>query len=105
MLPKYRLYICQNEVTTVNGLLQRVDEISETYNDIEVQEKNSIKNKIKPVNEVQVKYDPKTDYWKCGQSGHMKFQCKNKTKRFCSFCGKLGIWPKFCNCVKPENSK
>lgn len=105
ILPKYRLHIRQNEVTTVNELFQRIDEICRTYKEIEDQKKNPNKHKAKSVNEVQMKFNPKTDCWKCGQSGHMKFQCNNKTIKFCSFCGKLGVWPKYCNSVKPENSK
>lgn len=39
--------------------------------------------------------------WRCGQTGHMRSQCRAAPRLFCSRCGKQGVLSRDCRC--PEN--
>lgn len=41
--------------------------------------------------------------WKCGNSGHLRHQCRARGKLFCSRCGKEGVMSRNCTCTMQEN--
>lgn len=46
---------------------------------------------------------PSTLCWRCGETGHVRTNCRNPLKIFCSRCRKEGVLTRDCYCSKPEN--
>lgn len=49
------------------------------------------------------KFNRDTDCWRCGQTGHTRFECPNASIPLCSRCGKIGN-PRNCECM-PGNEQ
>ncbi|XP_076298558.1 uncharacterized protein LOC143217809 [Lasioglossum baleicum] len=42
-------------------------------------------------------YSPVTHCWRCKQRGHVRFECRNKYRKFCSRCGRDGVLTRECH--------
>lgn len=41
--------------------------------------------------------------WRCGETGHFRFDCTRPPRLFCSRCGKQGVQSRHCSCGRSEN--
>jgi len=42
--------------------------------------------------------DPNVKCFRCGEKGHIRSQCRNPSKIFCSRCGKMDVMSRDCPC-------
>ena len=100
MRTEFRLHINRRDITSTNQLIQRVEEINETLQQL---------NRDLPARSISMAttkpYNRNECCWRCKQRGHRRQECKNKYVKFCSFCGKDNILSRDCNCTKPENGE
>lgn len=51
-----------------------------------------------PISEVEILPINKDLCWRCGHAGHRRQNCQNKSRLFCSRCGKVGTLSRQCPC-------
>lgn len=49
-------------------------------------------------------YNRNTFCWRCGEINHRRFNCNNPQRKFCSRCGRHGIFSRDCNCQNTPNT-
>lgn len=117
--PEYRRYIRRNEIRSVTDLIRLTNEFElivhtqKNYKPppqsmLNVEHKTDSFERVKSkenVSAVDNKYDRYECCWRCGQRGHRRQTCKNPPKKFCSYCGKPGVFFLDCKCEKSENAK
>ena len=125
MLTEYQIYIRRTETTLIRVLTKLASEYELIKQKKETEEqkespnydKQYVGNRTKfkkpsfntnPRSKDQPKptmskntYNRETSCWKCRKPRHNRFQWKNESITFCSFCGKRDVWTKDC----PENQK
>ena len=94
MLPKYRLYIRTDELESLPELSRRAADYEEI---LECERERSRKIEPTPASVATVTYNRDECCWRCKQRGHTRFECKRPPKKFCSRCGKDGIFTKDCH--------
>jgi hypothetical protein len=101
MRPELRLYVSRQSVNSMAELTQSVERIEKTLKAMKTEEKRSTSsgasNSVNVVNN-NVPYDRTKSCWKCKQRGHSRADCKNKWRKFCSFCGKDNVLTRECDC-------
>lgn len=116
--PEYRKYIRRREISSVNELIRLVNEFEmmlvqekaykpppsslvETDNRKHKEPRNQSLAAIE--NKINNPYSRSECCWRCGQRDHMRNNCKNPPKLFCSWCGLRDIMTFNCKCPESEN--
>lgn len=113
---EYKLYIRRHEIKNVTELIKYANEFeriqAESYRPPPAGHQSSMpetayeapkKKRTADINAVDDHYDPRTHCWRCGQRGHIRPNCRNGFSKFCSRCGRKGIFSRDCTCPKPGN--
>lgn len=100
MKPELRLYIQRDSITSHVELIQKVERVEET---LRIMNKEKKKPEKSMVAAIETQYDSKICCWKCKKRGHTREKCKNKQRKFCSYCGKDNIWTRECSCHPTGN--
>jgi hypothetical protein len=98
MHPRYKLYIPRDGIIRAADLLRRAEE----YEDIHAQ-CNERQKATRPATAATA-YDRNECCWRCKQRGHTRFDCRRIAKKFCSQCGKDGVFTRDCH-PPPGNAK
>ena len=97
---KYRLYIRRAEVSSLGDLNEQAAEYEQL-----LEEEREEQKKPKPkASLAAVAYDPNECCWRSKQRGHMRRDCQRPAKKFCSRCGKEGVWTRDCH-PPPGNAR
>src|SRR5580765_698490 len=95
MNPEYKLYVRYDEAASIAELQARASE----YEEIEQQRRDTRKvdrtDTVKPT--VATAYSRTDCCWRCKQRGHTRFDFKRPPKKFCSQCGRDGVFTKDCH--------
>lgn len=110
MLPEYKLYFRRKEASSVEELI----ELGIEYEDkIDEQRKQSHNKSSSPPSKKPEQpksfsllnnYDRNECCWRCGQRGHRRQNCRNRSILFCSYCGKTNTKSVDCPCSKPTRT-
>ena len=92
MHPRYKLYIPRERLYRAGDLLRRANDIE----DLEAQCQERQKTP-KPTNTAATAYDRNECCWRCKQRGHTRFTCQKIPRKFCSQCGKDGVYTRDCH--------
>lgn len=106
MKPDYRRYIRRNDIQDVNDLVKLADEYERLVQDEKEAQQQEKLNQDKrekttiylAATSVNIPYNRNECCWRCGHRGHLRTECRNVLKKFCSHCGKLGTWSRDCQC-------
>lgn len=105
MRPEFRLYVPRESVTSQADLVQKVEKIEETTRLINKEKKKNFQpNDKAKIAAIEAPYNNKTCCWKCKKPGHSRIKCKNKQRKFCSYCGTDGVWTRDCSCHPTGNA-
>lgn len=92
--PRYKMYVRRDELRRNTDLLRKADEFEE----IEEQCRERSKTHQPATTGVAATaYDKRECCWRCKQRGHTRFDCKRIPRKFCSQCGKDGVFTKDCH--------
>lgn len=101
MRPELKLYVSRRSVNSIADLTQSVEQIEKTLKALKVEgnktDVSGANNNVNIVNN-NAPYDRSKSCWKCKQRGHSRADCKNKWRKFCSFCGKDNVLTRECDC-------
>lgn len=95
MDPDYQIYVRPTEATSIAELTTKATD----YERI-VQRRKNRPGGDKRTPELAVAaaiYDRETCCWRCKQRGHTRLDCKRPPKKFCSRCGKDGVFTRDCH--------
>lgn len=107
MRPEFRLLIRRTEVRTPNDLIQRVEELEEVQKEMLETSRDEARSRPKQgkaIAAAESTYVREECCWRCRQRGHSRFECRNKGKKFCSWCGKEGVLTSHCSCPRSGNA-
>ena len=95
MKPGLRLHIRLIDVSTLEELIQHVQEIEEVKaqlpRDVPADNRTATKTR-RPAHLLQSEFIRGECCWRCEQRGHNYFKCPNQRKKFCSWCGKEDLF-------------
>lgn len=93
--PEYQLYIRSNEVTNIAELSAKALQYEKLDRRRKEQQKTS---KRKTGSIIAAATYNRNEYcWRCKQRGHTRMDCKRPPKKFCSRCGKDGVFTWDCH--------
>jgi len=92
MHPRYIKFIPRERLYRTGDLLRRADEIE----DLEIQCRERQKSTKVPT-AAATSYDRMECCWRCKQRGHTLFNCQRMPRKFCSQCGKDGVFTRECH--------
>jgi len=95
MNPEHKLYIRLDDITDLEELSARAAE----YELIEKQrrERTSERTPTTGPSVTAAVYNREECCWRCKQLGHTRLDCKRPPKKFCSCCGKDGVFTRDCH--------
>ena len=94
MDPELRIHVRPEDTDNMESLIERVNEL-ELLNE---RRKTAAKNITTTKTAVTAApYDKSTCCWRCKQRGHTRADCKKPAKKFCSQCGKDGVFTRDCH--------
>lgn len=91
--PEYRLYIRPQNVTNIRELADRTAE----YEEIVASQKRRENRRESPQTLAAAAYSRDECCWHCKQRGHTRFDYKRPPRKFCSQCGKDGVYTRECH--------
>jgi len=94
MRTDYKFFVRLGEQTTLADLADQASEF-EALKKAQNQEarKQTVSTATAPIGP----YDRDNTCWRCKQRGHTRFSCKRPAKKFCSQCGKDGVFTRDCH--------
>jgi len=101
MRTDYKFFVRLGEHTTLADLADQASEF-ETLKKAQSQEVRSTKQAVSTATAPSGPYDRERSCWRCKQRGHTRFNCKRPAKKFCSQCGKDGVFTRDCH-PRPGN--
>jgi len=101
MNPDYQIYIRPNEATSIVELSSRAAQY-EKVKKFRKDQRNT-KQSFGPV-VAAASYSREECCWRYKQRGHTRWDCKRPPKKFCSRCGKDGVFTRDCH-PPPENQR
>jgi hypothetical protein len=93
LAPKYKLYVRRDMVRRTNDLLRNAEE----YEHITAQSRERQPTPRPSASTAATAYNRDECCWRCKQRGHTRFECRRIAKRFCSQCGKDGVYTRECH--------
>ncbi|XP_050512090.1 uncharacterized protein LOC126888115 [Diabrotica virgifera virgifera] len=93
MLPEYKLYARRRDFEDLSGLQELAQEY-ETLEDERTRENKNFHGNWRRTDPTE--YDAKRTCFRCKMTGHFRRNCKNPWKKFCSRCGKEGVYSSDC---------
>lgn len=100
MHPRYKFAIRQDKIQQVRDLARRARE----FESLEEECRDRQAPPHKTSNAAST-YDRTECCWRCKQRGHTRADCKRPPKRFCSQCGKDGVFTRECHPPPPGNDR
>lgn len=119
MRAEYRLHVSRESIIKTTDIIQKVEAYLKSKIEFENENKINSNSQLKentqgqhtintPARPSKVKlstiYDRARCCWRCKEQGHDRFNCKNKSKKFCSYCGKDGVFTYNCGCPESGNA-
>ena len=111
MRPDLQLHVSRESISSVSDLVRKVEIVQEKLAKIAKEKpiNNSdnrfVQNRHKNnVMSVTAPYVREECCWRCKNRGHNRFQCQNRPRKFCSYCGKDGTFAKDCTCPRSGNA-
>jgi hypothetical protein len=101
LLPEYKLYARRRDF----GNLAELQDLAQEYEALEDEKTRA--NQICRGNwrrTDQAEYDAKTACFRCKMPGHSRKNCKNPWKKFCSRCGREGVYSSDC-CFRRQGNE
>jgi len=102
MWTEYKFFVRLNDQTDLADLMEQAAEY-EDLKKAQGQEARTEKRAVGTAATASVAYDRRTCCWRCKQRGHHRMNCRQPAKKFCSQCGKDGVFSKDCHPV-PGNA-
>ncbi|XP_058975681.1 uncharacterized protein LOC131801251 [Musca domestica] len=93
--PEYRHYVRRSDFQTLDELMSLVDDFELLKKDEARVERPHTSHMV---SQTSGGYNRSTHCWRCKKKGHIRYQCQEKGKLFCSHCGKEGILSRNCEC-------
>lgn len=97
-----QLYIHLEQVENIEDLTERVARCERLERRQRADEPTRPESAGRTNNGALTPYDKSEHCWRCKQRGHTRATCKRPAKKFCSQCGKDGVFTKECH-PPPEN--
>lgn len=94
MNPELRIYVQPEDTDSLESLIERVNELELLNERRKTAAKNSSTAKAAVTTAA---YDKAICCWRCKQSGNTRSECKKPAKKFCSQCGKDGVFTRDCH--------
>jgi hypothetical protein len=91
--PRYKLYVRRDGLRRPTDLLRQAEEFEE----ISAQCRDRAATPKPSASTATVAYDKNECCWRCKQRGHTRFDCRRIAKKFCSQCGKDGVYTRDCH--------
>ena len=119
MRAEYRLHVARETIRRTTDIIQKVEAYLKSKNEFENENKITSNSQIRESNQghrtvnaparteklkLSTIYERARCCWRCKEQGHDRFNCKNKSKIFCSYCGKDDVFTYDCNCHAPGNA-
>ena len=91
--PRYKMYVRRDQLRRPADLLRNAEEFEH------LQEQNRERQTVprSAGNTAATAYDKSECCWRCKQRGHTRFECRRAAKKFCSQCGKDGVFTRDCH--------
>lgn len=99
---EYKMYIRSEDIADISDLTTRAREFEELKR-AQGQEKRENERRT-PSAAIATEYDRQTSCWRCKQRGHDRFNCRRPARKFCSQCGKDGVFTRDCH-PRPGNGQ
>lgn len=99
---EYRHYIRRSDVKSLDDLMALADDFELLKRDEARNERPHTSHIVSRTSAAKRKV---TICWRCKETGHLRYQCRNTARLFCSRCLRDGILSRECNCSfspKPE---
>jgi len=96
MLTEYKFFVRLNEQTDLADLMDQAAEY-EDLKKAQGQETRAEKRTSSTAAATTAAYDRRNSCWRCKQRGHHRMNCKRPARKFCSQCGKDGVYTKDCH--------
>jgi len=95
MRTDYKFFVRLREQTDLADLMEQAAE----YEDLKKAQGQEARTEKRAVSAAatSVTYDYRNSCWRCKQRGYHRMTCKRPTKKFCSQCGKDGVYTKDCH--------
>jgi len=96
MRTDYKFFVRLGDRTTLADLADQASEF-EALKKAQGQEARSMKQAVNTTTTATGPYDRDHTCWRCKQRGHTRFTCQRPAKKFCSQCGKDGVFTRDCH--------
>jgi hypothetical protein len=93
MHPRYKLYVRRESVRRTAELRRQAEELE--HINAQCRDRQPVP---KPsASSAAAAYDKNECCWRCKQRGHTRFDCRRIARKFCSQCGKDGVYTRECH--------
>ena len=93
MHSRYKLYVRRESLRRPNELLRHAEE----FEHINAQCRDRQPTPKPSASAAAAAYDKNECCWRCKQRGHTRFDCRRIARKFCSQCGKDGVYTRDCH--------
>jgi len=95
MRTEYKFFVRLNDQTDLADLMEAAE--FEDLKKAQGQEIRAEKRAASTAAITATAYDRRNSYWRCKQRRHNRMNCKRPARKFCSQCGKDGVYTKDCH--------
>jgi len=92
MDPEYHIFIRPDATMPMAQILERAAQ----FEALRTRQKGRTRDTTVPIT-VATAYNRNECCWRCKQRGHVRTSCQRPPRKFCSFCGKEGVFTRDCH--------